>query len=358
MFSKGKKFIWIFFLISLLLILELFAVRQQRSNSKDYQARMRKEWLKKVPLPKDAIELELKFSFPSEELMDKDIYLYGARIISNDSAGNVYVLDSRAHRVLKFDSFGNYLLQIGCKGQGPGEFNYGPFSVMMVDNFIIVHDSGRIQFFDGHGEYVKSFKISKTYQDMVISDDGLIFAASISYGEQSLLIDVLDLEGELLYSFGKPKKFKSSQGQLNRVKLAMNQNGELIAAFIHFPIIRKYSKSGKLLTEFRLEHEAIKTQEDINQKRISSQTKGRTGYIIITSAIKAIGDRIYILHTVPRIKIIELDNKGERKLVYWYVRPYGYSVVDFLVQNRGNQNFFYLLQMSPENKIEVFGPKL
>jgi len=127
--------------------------------------------------------------------------------------------------------------------------------------------------------------------------------------------------------------------------------------YVHFPIIRKYTKSGELLDEFRIEHKAIKTQEDINKKRISSQTQGRTGFAGIISAIDAIGDRVYILHTVPRIKIFEFDNAGKQKSIYWYIRPYGYTVMDFLIQNRDNKKVFYFLTMSPDNKIEVFGLK-
>jgi hypothetical protein len=351
-----RKSFWIIFLIILLLNLELFTMGQQKSIDEDYQARMRKEWLKKVPLPKDAVELELKFSFPSEDLMNKDIYLQGAWHVSSDSAGNIYVLDSTAHRVLKFDSSGNYLRQIGRKGQGPGEFDYGPFSIVFLNNFLIISDSGRLHVFDGNGEYVRSLRVAKIYQDMVINDDGLIYAAPISYGEQSQLIDVLTQEGELLYSFGKLKKFKYGQSQLNHVKLALNRYGELFAAFEHFPVVRKYSTDGELLIEFRIEHKAIETQEEINQERISSQKRG-VGYVIIISAIKASRDRIYILHTVPRIKILEFSNNGKQKSIYWYVRPYEYPVRDFLVRNRGKEKLFYFLQTSPENKIEVFSPK-
>jgi len=345
------------FLIVFLLNLELFVIGQQKSSNEAYQAKKRKEWLRKVPLPKDAIELELKFSFPSEELVAKDIYLGSAWNISNDSSGNIFVSDTKTKRVIKFDPSGNYLFQIGRKGQGPGEFSYGPFKIMLMKNFIVMNEYGRIQFFDKNGKYVKSFKIYKTYRDMVMSDDGLIFAAPSLSGNQSNLIDVLSQEGELLYSFGKPKEFKSMRAPLNTVKLALNNKKELFVAFEHFPIIRKYSTHGELLNEFRIVHKAIKTQEEINESRISSLSKERTGYVIIISAIKAIGNRIYVLHTVPRVKIFEFDNNGQQQSTYWYTRPYGYLVVDFIVSNKGFKKIFYILQKSPDNKIEVFAPK-
>jgi len=352
-----KKLFFMVFLICFLLNFESFVLEHQKSSREGYQAKLRNEWLKKVPLPKYAVELEWKFSFPSEDLIDKDIYFYGARSISSDSAENIYVSDSKAHRVLKFNSSGNYLQQIGHKGKGPGEFSYGPFNVTFADNSLIVRDSGRIQSFDENGKYVKSFKLSKIYHDIVISDKGLILAAPFSYTEQSHLIDVLSKEGEILYSFGELKRFKHSQHYLNRVRLALTHHGELLVAFVHFPIIRKYSIDGEFLLEFRIEHEAIKSQEKINQKRISAQKKAGIGFIEIITAIKTIRDSIYVLHTVPRIKIFEFDNDGKQKSQYWYTRPYGYSVTDFLIRNKANEKLFYFLQVTPENKIEVFAPR-
>lgn len=181
---RYTKLFGLIFLIIFLLNLELFVIGQQESSNEAYQAKKRKEWLRKVPLPKDAIELELKFSFPSEELVAKDIYLGNAWNISNDSSGNIFV-----------------------------------------------------------------------------------------------------------------------------------------------------------------------------SSRISSLSKERTGYVIIISAIKAIGDRIYVLHNVPRVKIFEFDKNGQQQSTYWYTRPYGYLVVDFIVLNKGNEKIFYILQKSPDNKIEVFSPK-
>ena len=42
--------------------------------------------------------------------------------IAVDSESNIYVLDIRNHRLLKFDKEGNFIWKTGRKGQGPGEF--------------------------------------------------------------------------------------------------------------------------------------------------------------------------------------------------------------------------------------------
>lgn len=332
------------------------SIGQQKSYSEDYQIKMWKKFLKKCPLPENSVELEKKFSFPSKELMDKDVILWSAEFMATDSSWNIYVSDARANRILKFDSAGQFLKQIGQKGKGPGEL-LNPRHILIIKNSCIVNDTlnGRIQFFDENGKYVKTFKVFKGYYDIVVNDNGLIYATPLN--NQPYLIDVLSKDGQLLYSFGRCMRFKYDQQQLNFCKLALNKKGELFVAFTYFPIVRKYSQKGKLLAEFRINHKAMKFQEEINLKRISARSKGKVGYVQVISAIKVYDDNFYILHNMPRIEILEFDNGGRKKSIYWYVESYDYTAEDFLIQNRGNEKIFYLLTGTPDNTIDVFKPR-
>ncbi|MCP2519370.1 6-bladed beta-propeller [Candidatus Aminicenantes bacterium AC-708-M15] len=335
----------------------LIMCQKQKTYDEEYQKKMRMKWLKEVPLPPNSIELKFKYSFPSKDLEKKGIYLFGANFISNDFSGNIFVTDTRAHQIFKFAPSGRFLAKIGKKGQGPGEFSR-PSLIMHTEDYIIVYDRGnyRIQFFDRNGNYVKSFKLYKTYFDMVINKNGLIFAAPILRTKKSFLIDVLTQDGKLLYSFGKPKDFKYGWIQLNFIKLATNVKGEIFAAFIHFPIIRKYSPEGKFLAEFRVRHKAVDLAEKMNQTRISKQM--RTGFIAIIDGIKSLGNKIYISHSAPRWKIFEFDSYGKQKRLYWHLPSWDVHYTDFLIQKKGNKKVFYFLQSTPENKICVFIPKI
>ena len=357
-----KSFMMIFLIFIFSLYLESHIVGQQKRAGEDREEYLMREWkklLKDYPVPKNAIELELKFSFPSKDLIDQEIYLYGARHISCDLIGNIYVSDSRAKRILKFDPSGNFLLQFGRQGQGPGEFNYGPFGIMATKNFLIINESGRVQVFDENGNYMKSFKIYKTYREMVADNDDLIFAAPVIRGDKSRLIDVLSHDGKLLYSFGKPMEFKYDWSQLNHVKLALNKRGELFLAFEYFPIVRKYSRKGIMLDEFRLNHDFMKTKEKINYDKIALRARGRrVGYAIVINAVRATDERFYILHTYPRIEILEFDKSGKLKADFWKAQKVrAYYAADFIVSYKGNENIFYVLPFSPENRIDVFGQK-
>jgi hypothetical protein len=59
-----------------------------------------------------------------------------------DKLGNIYVLDSRAPKLIKFDGRGNVLFSIGRKGQGPGEFMVPIMMELGKQNSILVYDLG------------------------------------------------------------------------------------------------------------------------------------------------------------------------------------------------------------------------
>lgn len=357
-----KKILSVSFLICLLnsysssIWLQQYSGSKQESEEEKKFAKIYKKWRKEYPLPKNATELELKSSFPSEDLIEKDIYLWGAHFIANDSFGNIYVSNRKAHFILKFDPSGHFLQKIGRKGQGPGEL-VEPGRIMTGKDFLAVYDrmNRRIQFFDQKGNYVKSIKLYKTFRDMTMNEEGLIFAAPILMTSQMSLIDVLSQDGKLLYSFGKPIRFKRSWRQLNAVTLDLNKKGELLMAFRHFPIVRKYSDKGELLAEYQIDHFKWKEYGKENRKGVSRQG----GYFNTIKRIKGSYEGFYLLNVVPRIEILEFDKNGKLIMDYWHLGfSYLSATEDFIVQKRRNENIFYILQQRSEgNKVCIYGQK-
>jgi hypothetical protein len=66
---------------------------------------------------------------------------------------NLFVVDASNHRVVKFDSDGNYLSEFGTYGAGPGEFDYP--KGLAIDEYenLYVSDWGRVQIFNNSFEY-------------------------------------------------------------------------------------------------------------------------------------------------------------------------------------------------------------
>jgi len=75
--------------------------------------------------------------------------------IDVDADGNIYVVDTGNHRIVKFDASGAFVRAWGEAGRGSGEFVY-PFSIALDDGHVYVGDpnNGRIQFFDHDGTFL------------------------------------------------------------------------------------------------------------------------------------------------------------------------------------------------------------
>ena len=71
--------------------------------------------------------------------------------------GSFYVADGFGNnRVVKYDKDGNYLLEWGSKGTGPGQFNLVDAVTVDAERRVYVTDrrNGRIQIFDEYGKYL------------------------------------------------------------------------------------------------------------------------------------------------------------------------------------------------------------
>jgi hypothetical protein len=231
---------------------------------------------------------------------------------------------------------------------------------MAIEDKISIYDAGnrRIQFFNDAFEYEKSFKLFKGYDEIIADGEGLIFATPYRQDPSSPLIDVLNPAGRLLYSFGEPKLFGTSWNQLNMLKLSFNKHGELLVGFRYFPLVRRYSKKGELISEHRVESDIVLLKEQMNLQEIHKYTKetsiGRRGLVEIIASICAIGDLFYVLHYGPRIDIFEFDYGGKRNDFYIEKTTFEYTVKDISVLDMNGSRLFYLLRGKEDNKVEVF----
>jgi len=326
-------------------------------SSKEEEIKLWRNYLKKYPLSKDAIELELLYSFPSEDLVEKDIYLWGPTKIEGDISGNIFISDQKWRHIFIFDSSGNFLKKIGRKGQGPGEF-MNPYCINLTKDFLIVSDTNgrKIQFFDRDGKYMRSIKVPRAYIEIVTDANGLIYASPLRMSKEAPLIDVLDKDGHLLNSFGKARFGDETAWNVpNMLKLAVNSKGEIFAAYHHFPTVCKYSRKGELLVVYKIEQEIMKERERLNLDAIRKQNS--VSYPVIY-AIRAGRNGFYILNNYPRTHILEFDTNGKLINDYYYVQSHDYRVRDFFVKELGKNNkIFYILQSAPDYKVDVLGIK-
>ena len=145
------------------------------------------------PLPDNAVELDLEFSFQSSH------FQVPGRLAS-DSSGHIYVTDSAESAIFKFDTAGKFLLQIGSEGRKKGCF-LSPAHIL-ADETLVVHDTGKksLEYMDFQGNYLTSFKISG-FSDIVSDGKDLLFVASNVVDKKSPLVKVYSSASSELEEF-------------------------------------------------------------------------------------------------------------------------------------------------------------
>ncbi len=107
------------------------------------------------------------------------------RDMAVDAAGNIYVADAGAQRVVKFDRAGRYVTAWGVPGTGPGQFSnlyagVDPAGIVVGKNGdIYVSDWTRIQEFTPAGAFVRQFGAG---------NQGKVVTASSFYGPRQLAV--------------------------------------------------------------------------------------------------------------------------------------------------------------------------
>jgi hypothetical protein len=305
------------------------------------------------------IAIEKKYSFPLEGLAEKGIFLNGANFMESDPDGNFYISNTKEGNILCFDSLGNYRRTVGNKGRGPAEL-YQPGKIMLAKDTIFIHDVGnqRIQFFDKTGQPTKCLKVFKSYRDMVFDEDRkCIYAAPMVRNPGDKLIDVLTLDGEVSHSFGEPLDFKKDLSIYNMVRLIFTDSQELLVAFTFFPIIRKYSPQGDLISEYRIEYARFRAHEKFN---IESYQEGllkgtRKGLKSVIDGFRVVNGRIFLMNTYPFLVLLELSSDMKLQKAFINKNQNEYFSQDLSIKIEGHKETFFILQIRPDNIVDIFG---
>jgi hypothetical protein len=334
----------------------------QKQYSKEEAKKNLEEMIKRFPPSKESKELEIIRTFPSGDLEKSDVYLWSPDRVGITDKDEVFVSDIAWRKIFKFDIYGNYLKTISRRGQGPGEL-MNPICLYVTNKDFAVSDTGNyaIQRFSFDGNLIKYFRIFKAYIEIATLDGrGLIYAVPINSTNNSLLVDILANEGKLINSIIQPRYIGVRWQLANWIKIDLNQRGELIVAFVYFPLILKYSQSGELLEEWKMDLEDMKDTEAHNMKHLSGSTD-TAGFRSIICSLRISGSVIYLLRSYPRMQILEIDEKSKKINIYWFGSSTEFRVSDFFIHEwHDNKKFgkeFFVVQKSPESKILVFRPK-
>jgi hypothetical protein len=315
--------------------------------------------------PANARELKTVRSFPNSEISPDAIYIGGGESFYEDKAGKIYIPDFKNDEVLVFNAQGSLVSRFGRFGQGPGEFQM-PRDIYISENRILIREAMnlRFQWFDMAGKYIGGFKAFKPYHSFVFGEGKIYAAAGLSQppisGRDSCLIDIMDYEGRVLRSFGKPLGVPiHSYLILNSTRITYDRDGNIIVAFRFYPLIRKYDIKGDLLAEYSIKSGISDKIAPINFDMIEKRAKGeRTPLGFVINAIFANDDGIYVASAATgRLEILLLGSMGE-VIEYYYKdlnEPIGIN--SLLVKTQGQNKEFYLLRLYPEHGVEVLSPR-
>jgi len=125
-------------------------------------------------------------------------YMFGGRVyFKTDDEGNFYVVDWDRKRIQKYDPRGKYLLTMGRKGQGPGEFINVWDPKFDKDKNLYVMDiaNDRVSFFNKEGKLVKQIKVPAGLSVLGINSRGFYFAGQSKIVEDAAMAKVITSYG-------------------------------------------------------------------------------------------------------------------------------------------------------------------
>lgn len=301
-------------------------------------------WKKRLiefPIVNNKIEIHLTKTFPTDE--DK-IYLNEAVSLAHDTDRNIYVADRRNNNVVVFNSKGEYLHTFGRRGQGPGDL-YFPQNIFIWKDNIVVYEAGnnRIQFFDMKGNSKKFIKMFNAYHTLILSKKGTIYGIPrhIIAGTGQKMINVINSEGKLVNSFGEPRKLLMNVEMGTSAELSLiNDETEILLVYNFIPIIERYSINGELLSSVRITNPIIDNEAENNQDHLS---KGELGLRIILPAVRTYENKTYLLHSWPRVEILELGKNYSIENTFFSIVSWDFHVRDFLINREKEQTYIYCI---------------
>lgn len=205
------------------------------------------------PIPSITIDLTEFYNSAKQREVKHKLNLPSAMALGR--SGSFYVFDDGNSRIVKVDKNGQFLNEFGFSGTRDSQVSPGGLgNLITLDSAenVYVADTvkSRVQIFNSNGAFLRSFRVPFLIEGLAVNNFGEIFV-SVTASKTIPLIYVFSNYGKLLRSFGE--RIVTAQGELpkqvNRAVIAIDSYNNVLAAFRHWPVIRKYSREGKLLGE-------------------------------------------------------------------------------------------------------------
>ena len=343
----------------LLIILSAISVSSEQNVDDEKRVNAWKRELNRIKIPRSIIKLKYLYSIPNANIAEnknKDVFMKSSDFMDIDKEKNIiYLSDSKLNRVLAFDLNGMNLYSMGSPGNGPGELSR-PTHVIVAGNgnVLLVNNvgNGRIEMYSAEGQYINNIKLYKSYVSIKEYSNNIYATPRNPISKNAFLVNVMDFKGDLIRQFGELTKYTDKRNILNEVLLCI-ENKYIYIGFRNQNILRKYSIDGKILNEIIInQDERMKVNTKYNRKAIKTDASG--GYRNVIQAMATDNDSIYLMLSYPYIGIIEMNDVGKKKNIYYAEQKYNGIYNGMIVETRLGKRYFYILEVYPDNCINVY----
>lgn len=208
--------------------------------------------------------------------------IFGEKIdLAVDSEQNIYILDARNFRILKFDKNGNFLWKTGRKGQGPGEFE-GPYKIKITsrNNLAVLDNFLKIHFFSLDGKYLHTLKLEKMISNIEFLKDGRMLVCPSHPGRFGYTAEFWSEDGKFLSKFPDEYFFGPKFPQHVVTGLMKGFSFSKRRLFLSLPDryeIREYNLIGKFLRKIRRDFPLKPSEIKIKGRGIMVKTYDTSG---------------------------------------------------------------------------------
>jgi DNA-binding beta-propeller fold protein YncE len=210
-------------------------------------------------------QIKLKPVYLSSQ-QESRLKLSGPAAMAVARSGNIYVFDDGNSRVVRLDSSGKFIAQFGQPGNGPEAIERAGLndSIAVDENEnVYVSDPAtpKVLIFSSDGTFQRSFRVPFPMTSIAVNKKREIFLTA-DMPRSAELIYVFSETGKFLRRFGEKliKSLGNLARNMNIAVAACDANDNLFVAFRSWPLIRRYSPEGKLISEnqFTIPAELVK----------------------------------------------------------------------------------------------------
>lgn len=316
--KKASHLLFVFFLIFAL------SLQARERQEPKWKGKIKREsGIKIISNPGQPVFGEIKFELEEDlvlgrEKNEDDIFSRPV-YIQVDADGNIYVNDIRERRIRKITSGGQYLKDIGRRGQGPGEFQ-GPRKLWIDDRTgdLYIVDFLKIIVFDKEGINRKNIRLQRLSLDIYADSDGNLWSNSFAKTEsgESQIFEKISPQGKMLKEIvnfpevaktvivGKSETavtvVSRKHGYEYKLFVSNIDNKSFVYGYSRDYELNKIDKNGNLLCKIRVEDPAQRFTRKEKSKVMSKFKRGS----------KAVRDAVQLPKTKPFFEAIFSDSEG------------------------------------------------